>query len=221
MKRLLLTLGFLISACSSANAPQGFVQPLPTALIDPSYPTVQAAPVAPVQSSDGLNVSAARAWRDGKDVNVEICFTLVDSSDWSIWSANLQYGEAAVFDFASAMLSLQEPREGQLGLRCDTLSFFNIPPDADLSNAIVTVDAIAAVPRPEDYCAIYAPKIQQTLDARGAGIVLSCTDASGAPMVQIVDKPESMSQQEAENMVFSDEFYTIHGPWSFAFNLEQ
>ncbi|MEB2332824.1 MAG: hypothetical protein OZ914_00715 [Anaerolineaceae bacterium] len=221
MKRLLLALGFLISACSSANAPQGFAQSLPTALIDPSYPTVQAAPVAPAQSSDGLNVSAARAWRDGKDVNVEICFTLVDSSDWSIWSASLQYGETAVFDFASAMLSLQEPREGQLGLRCDTLSFFNIPPDADLSNAIITVDAIAAVPRPEDYCTIYAPKIQQTLDARDAGIVLICTDADGAPMVQIVDKPESMSQQEAESIVFSDEFYTIRGPWSFAFNLEQ
>lgn len=221
MKRLIVILSLLASACSTLGQPQGFVQPLPTAFIDQSYPTVESAPAAAVQSSSGLNVSAARAWRDGKDVNAEVCFTLMDASDWSIWGANLQYGEVVVFDFASTMLSLQEPVEGQSGLRCDTLSFFNIPPDADLSSVTITVDAIAASPRPEDYCTIYMPKIQQTLDARGAGIVLGCADSNGVQVMQIVSKPETMSQEEAEQIVFSDEFYTIRGPWSFTFNLGQ
>ncbi len=221
MRRLIPLMCVFLSACAGFAEQQEFVQPLPTAFIDPSYPTVQAAAIAPVQSSSGVNVSAKRAWRDGKDVNAEVCFTLIDASDWSIWGANLQYGESVVFDFASTMLSVQEPVEGQSGLRCDMLSFYNIPPDADLSSVMITVDAIAALPRPEEYCTIYMPKIQQTLDARGSGIVLACADSNGVQVMQIVGKPESMSQEEAEQIVFSDEFYTIHGPWSFTFNLGQ
>lgn len=221
MKRLILLLSIFVSGCSSLGEPQGFAQPLPTAFIDSSYPTVESAPAAPVQSSSGINVSIAHAWRDGKDVNAEVCFTLIGPADWSIWSANLQYGENVVFDFASTMLSLQPPVEGQSGQRCDTLSFFNVPPDADLSSATITVDAIGASPRPEDYCNIYMPKIQQTLDSRGAGIVLGCVDLNGTQVMQILAKPDTMSQEEAEQIVFSDEFYTIRGPWSFTFNLGQ
>ena len=198
-----------------------FKMPLPTALIDSSYPTVESAPAAPIQSSSGINVSVARAWRDGKDVNAEVCFTLIDGSDWSIWGASLQYGDIALFDFASTLLSIQEPVEGSSGLRCDTLSFFNVPPDADLSAVTITVNAIAAPPRPEDYCNIYISKIQQTLNERGAGITLGCSDVNGAPVMQVVGKPDSLSQEEAEQIVFSDEFYTIRGPWAFVFNLGQ
>ncbi|MEW6083082.1 MAG: hypothetical protein AB1607_00670 [Chloroflexota bacterium] len=221
MKKMILVCALFISACSALQPPQDFVQPLPTAFIDQSYPTLESAPAAAIQSSSGINVTAMRAWRDGKDVNAEVCFTLIDGSDWSIWGASLQYGETVVFDFASTMLSLQEPVEGQSGLRCDMLSFFNIPPDADLSGVTITVDAIAASPRPEDYCTIYMPKIQQTLNDRGTGIVLGCVDSNGLQVMQIVGKPDTMSQEEAEQIVFSDEFYTIRGPWSFIFNLGQ
>ncbi len=221
MKRILVAILLLATACAPGGFPQGVVQPLPTALIDQSYPTVESAPAAPVQSSSGINVSVARAWRDGKDVNAEVCFTLIDGSDWSIWGASLQYGEVVLFDFASTLLSIQEPVEGASGLRCDTLSFFNIPPDADLSAVMITVDAIAAPPRPEDYCNIYISKIQQTMNERGAGITLGCSDVNGAPVMQVVGKPDSLSQEEAEQIVFSDEFYTIRGPWSFVFNLGQ
>lgn len=221
MKKMILVCALFISACSALQPPQDFVQPLPTAFIDQSYPTLESAPAAAIQSSSGINVTAMRAWRDGKDVNAEVCFTMIDGSDWSIWGASLQYGETVVFDFASTMLSLQEPVEGQSGLRCDMLSFFNIPPDADLSGVTITVDAIAASPRPEDYCTIYMPKIQQTLNDRGTGIVLGCVDSNGLQVMQIVGKPDTMSQEEAEQIVFSDEFYTIRGPWSFIFNLGQ
>lgn len=221
MKKLILFCALFIPACSTLQPPQELIQPLPTAFIDQSYPTLESAPAAAIQSSSGINVTAMRAWRDGKDVNAEVCFTLIDGSDWSIWGASLQYGETVVFDFASTMLSLQEPLEGRSGQRCDLLSFFNIPPDADLSGVTITVDAIAASPRPEDYCTIYMPKIQQTLNDRGSGIVLGCVDSNGVQVMQIIGKPDTMSQEEAEQIVFSDEFYTIRGPWSFTFNLGQ
>lgn len=221
MKKILILLPLLASACALLGTPQGVLQPLPTAFIDQSYPTIESAPAAPLQSSSGINVSATRAWRDGKEVNAEVCFTLIDGSDWSVWGASLQYADQVIFDFASTMLSLQEPVEGQSGFRCDTLSFFNVPPDADLSNVTITVDAIAAPPRPEDYCTIYMPKIQQTLDQRGTGIILGCVDSGGVQVMQILSRPEAMSQEEAEQIVYSDEFYTVRGPWSFTFNLGQ
>ena len=220
MKRILTLLVLLLSACAPLAAPPD-VSSGPTAYIDPSYPTVESAPVTNSQLTSGIEVRANRAWRDGKQINADVCFTLPDASDWSVWGATLQYADATVFDFGSTMLSLQEPVEGQAGQRCDTLSFFNVPPDADLSAVTITVDAIAAPPRAEEYCSIYMPKIQQMLGERGLAITLECADVNGAQAMQIVGKPETMSQEEAEQIVYSDEFYTVKGPWSFTFNLGQ
>jgi len=220
MKRILTLFVLLLSACAPLAAPPD-VSSGPTAYIDPSYPTVESAPVTNSQLTSGIEVRADRAWRDGKQINADVCFTLPDASDWSVWGATLQYADATVFDFGSTMLSLQEPVEGQAGQRCDTLSFFNVPPDADLSAVTITVVAIAAPPRAEEYCSIYMPKIQQMLGERGIAITLECADVNGAQAMQIVGKPETMSQEEAEQIVYSDEFYTVKGPWSFTFNLGQ
>lgn len=220
MKKIILLAVLLLSACNLQLAQQAEA-PLPTAYIDPSYPTVEAAPAFSIQTSSGIEVRVNRAWRDGKEVHAEVCYTLLDTSDWSIWGASLQYSGGAVLDFGSTLLSLQEAVEGQSGLRCDDLSFFNVPPDADLTNALINIDAIAAPPRAEEYCTIYLPKIQQTLNERGIAITLGCVDSAGAQVMQIVSKPDTMSQEEAEQIVYSDEFYTVRGPWSFTFNLGQ
>jgi hypothetical protein len=222
MKRYLVLVCLFLSACNLNVMPPAPVVPAgPTAYIDPSYPTMESAPVTSLVTSSGIEVRADRAWRDGKQVNADICFTLLDASDWSIWGANLQYPGGSVLDFSTTMLSIQEPVEGQSGERCDTLSFLNVPPDADLSNVTVTVDAIAAQPRAEDYCTIYMPKIQQSLTERGIAITLNCADVNGVQTMQIASKPDTMSQEEAEQLVYSDEFYTLRGPWSFTFNLGQ
>jgi hypothetical protein len=220
MKRILLLICLLLTACNLSSAPQP-VNAGPTAYIDPSYPTLESAPVTSMQTSSGIEVRAERAWRDGKQVNINVCFTLLDASNWAIWSASLQYPGGSLIDFGSNLLSLQEPTEGQSGQRCDTLSFLNVPPDADLSSVTFTVDAITAQPDAEDYCTIYMPKIQQTLSDRGVAITLSCADVNGVQTMQIASKPDTMSQEEAEQIVYSDEFYTVKGPWSFTFNLGQ
>jgi len=183
---------------------------------------MESAPVTSLVTSSGIEVRADRAWRDGKQVNVDVCFTLLDAANWSIWNASLQYPGGSVLDFSPTLLSIQEPVEGQSGQRCDTLSFLNVPPDADLSSVTVTVESIAAQPSAEDYCTIYMAKIQQAINERGLGITLDCPVVEGQPQtMQIVGKPETMSQEEAEQIVYSEEFYTVKGPWSFTFNLGQ
>lgn len=220
MRRLIVLLVLSVTACTLPAVTQPSPA-LPTAYIDPSYPTLESAPVVPVQNSSGVEVRVDRAWRDGKEVYADVCFTLLDTSDWSIWGASLQYPGGSVVDFGSTLKSLQEATMGQTGTRCDTLSFFNIPPDADLSNVMIVIDAIAAIPREGDYCTIYMPKIQQALNERGIAIQLGCVDSNGVQTMQILGKPDTMSQDEAEQIVYSDEFYTVKGPWSFTFNLGQ
>lgn len=222
MKRTILLLTILLAACSPFVPQTPQEPPMPTAFIDPSYPTMESAPLTVMKQPTSIDVSADRAWRDGKQVNVDVCYTLLDNSDWSISSASLQYAGQAISDFGTTMLSVQEPAGGLSGKRCDTLSFVNVPPDADLSNAAVMIDGIGARPQNEDYCTILMPKIQQVLTERGIAITLSCApDANGVQNMQITSKPETMSQEEAGQIVYSEEFYTVKGPWSFTFNLGQ
>ena len=192
-----------------------------TPFIAPSYPTAQAQAISPNQVVSGIDVRVDRAWQDGKQVYADVCYTMPDASDWTIWKASLKYSEVVLQEFGTTLLNSQAPTgDGQSGQRCDTLEFY-VPPDANLSTVTVSIDSIGSFPRQEDYCEIYMPKIQQTLNDRGIAISLACNDVNGAQMMQIVGKPDAMSQEEAEQLVYSDEFFTITGPWEFTFNLAQ
>jgi len=56
---------------------------------------------------------------------------------------------------------------------------------------------------------------------RGIGIVLDCVDVNGVLTMQFVSIPPDMTQAQAEEIVYSPEFYSVKGPWSFSFNLAQ
>jgi hypothetical protein len=221
MKKLILLLAVLLAACTP-SADSGVVLPiLATPYIDPaSYPTSQVELAAPNQTASGIDIRMERAWVEGKNVNADVCFTLPDTSDWGILSASLTYGGILVQEYGTTLVSVQEPAEGVMSMRCDTLTFI-VPPDADLSNVTVMIDAIGATPREGEYCSVYMPKIQQAMLARGIGITLDCMDVNGALTMQILSIPPDMTQTQAEEIVYSDEFYSVKGPWSFSFNLAQ
>lgn len=225
MKKIILLLALFLSACASV-ADQSVVVipdmlPTPTAFIDPaSYPTAQVSVAAPNQSASGIDVRMESVGMEGKNVNAVVCFTLPDTSDWGIASASLVYSGIMLQEFGTTQVSLQEPLNGGAGLRCDTLTFI-VPPDADLTNAAITIDAIGATPRADDYCSSYMPKIQQSFLERGIGITLDCVDINGMLTMQITGFPPEMTQQQAEELVYSPDFYTVKGPWSFPFSLAQ
>jgi hypothetical protein len=223
MKKFVVALMVFTAACAPAAQPQvALPQILPsaTAYIDQSYPTAEVLLASPNQTAGGIEVRMERAWVEGKNLNADVCFTLPDAGDWSIWSASLLYGETFLQEYGTTLVSLQESSAGVPGLRCDTLTFV-VPPDADLSSATIVIDSIAATPREGEYCSIYMPKIQQAMLERGVGITLDCVDVNGVLTMQITGKPPEMSQAQAEELVYSDEFFTVTGPWSFAFDLSQ
>lgn len=224
MKKFILFALIFITACAPASQESGVVLPqfleTATPYLDPSYPSVQVELSAPNQMASGIEVRMERASVEGKNVNADVCFTLPDTSDWTIWSASLNYGGTILQEYGTTLVSLQEPSAGGAGLRCDTLTFV-VPPDADLTNATIVIDSIATTPREGEYCSVYMPKIQQAMLERGTGIVLDCGNVNGVLTMQIVSFPPEMTQEQAEQLVYSDEFYTVKGPWSFSFNLSQ
>ena len=224
MKKIILLLTVLLTACSSSKTPAVVLPkmlPEATAYIDAaSYPTAQVELAVPNQTASGIDVRMDRASVDGKKVNADVCFTLPDTSDWGISSASLTYSGILVQEYETTLVSLQEPVNGAAGLRCDTLTFIE-PPDADLSNTTIVIDAIAATPREGEYCSVYMPKIQQAMLDRGTGITLDCVDVNGVQTMQITGIPAEMTQAQAEEIVYSPEFYSVKGPWSFSFNLAQ
>ena len=133
---------------------------------------------------------------------------------------HLEYAGQTLSEFSSSMLSRQDGAGNQPGQRCDQIGFY-VPPDADLSSASLTIDSIGAYPSQDEYCSLYMPKIQQALNERGLGITLDCQDNNGSMAMVISTKPASMSQDEAEQIVYSDEFYTVKGPWSFPLTFSQ
>ncbi len=222
---ILTALTFVAAACSPSSnsqppafiAPQSYATPVINAT---SYPTVQAPQTNSSQSVSGFAVNLQRAWRDGKQVYADVCYTLPDSSDWIIWNAQLSYADQTVTQFSTSMLSKQDATNGQPGQRCDELTFY-IPPDANLSSASLVIQSLGAQPTQDEYCSLLMPKIQEALSQRNIAITLGCNDVNGAMTMQIVSKPTSMSEQEADQIVYSDEFFTVKGPWVFILNLGQ
>jgi len=220
MSRLILIGLVFISACAPFINSSSVGVPSATAYVDPSYPTAQVELAVPNQTASGIEVRMERAAVDGKNVNADVCFTLPDTSDWAISSASLNYAGTVLQEFGTTLVSLQEPANGRIGSRCDTLTFV-VAPDADLSNATIIIDAIAATPREGEYCSVYMPKIQQAMLERGIGITLDCVDVNGLLTMKFMSIPPEMTQVQAEEIVYSAEFYSVKGPWSFTFNLAQ
>jgi hypothetical protein len=230
MSRVIVFVALAVMLVLSACGPAGsgpvvlptFLPPQagPTAEINQAYPTEQALQSSATQTVSGFSVNLQKAWRDGKQVNADVCFTLPDASDWTIWNAHLEFGGQTLSEFSSSMLSRQDAAGGQPGQRCDQLGFY-VPPDADLAAATLTIESLGAYPSQDEYCSLYMPKIQQALNDRGLGITLDCADQSGSKAMAITGKPATMSQDEAEQIVFSDEFYTVKGPWNFPLTFGQ
>ncbi len=240
-----------VEAEAKFQAPTPSANPLSSAVPLPSNASTQLDNVPAenqvvTQTVNGVAVSATHFRLETNQLKVNVCFTIHDTADWSIWKASLAYAvdkqTIETADFGGIPLELREfPVNGQqriitfgldgeknismamagaepTGRRCDTL-YFEVQPEADLSNLKLTIHALATYPRESEVCGWYLTKVQKMLDAQQAGIKIQCVAHPTGSRLQIVEKPASMSEAEAENLIYSEEFFTVPGPWVFQASL--
>lgn len=237
--------GGTAEAQSQAQAPAS--DPAITASATSPTPNPAVAAGLLTQTVNGIEFTATNFRKEEDQLKADICFVLQDSSDWIVWKASLKYmqdgQEAELSDFGGMPIELREfpvngqqkvvtfqeagkktvhwepATAGQMGLRCDTLSF-EVPAQADLSNFEITIHSIGAYPDEGKTCDYYMNRVQNALDVRKTGIKLQCTEEAGVQDAKVISKPVSMSQEEAEQIAFSDEFFTLKGPWIFTGSLK-
>ena len=205
-----LSTGPAEAPASVASAPEGAASP--------------GEPEALVQTVNGITVSAANFRRVGNRVQADVCLVRPDDGDWLIHRPGLRYAvggaEAEISDFSGIPIEVKSPPvNGQFGYRCDPLSF-DVPAEAEPSTVTLAIRTIGALPRESEVCTTYLAKVQQALDARGAGIRVACDRNEWGDNLVVTGKPDSMSQGEAESIVLSGEFYAVDGPWLFTLSLQ-
>lgn len=116
----------------------------------------------------------------------------------------------------------------KVGQRCVAMTY-NLPQKFDLSNFIITVDNILAYPDENTQCSeSISLNIQKVLDEKQIGIKVKLktdkTDGGGMCGLEIVEKPEDMSLDEAMSIIGGNEMlidlYGIRGPWVFEGSLK-
>ncbi len=195
-------------------------------------------PVISAQVVNGIEVTASNPRLQGDKFTVDVCFTIPDDNpDWIITKASLTTDKAISSDWWATPIELRFPSANgqqqvithdakgipsvrtetvtgsQQGRRCDALTF-QVPAGSTVSTATLSINAITSRPAEGQYCEKLA-KVQDQLKARNVNITINCAEKDGVTNVTITNKPSSMSQADAEGLVFSDEWYSKFGPWEF------
>lgn len=204
------------------------------------------------QKVNGILVTADNFRRENNKLLLDVCYEFPTNLDWTIWDAHLDDGVSGslAWDKADPIIIRDPPVDGKqkvtpfertqvgvkvgeprwedasdttMGLRCDTLYFDGV---SEVSTHLTfTLDAIAAYPSEGEECdPAYLAKYQAALDARNIGIKVDCRHEEYTSGVEVLDKPASMSLDEAENILHSNDLFLdlrgIRGPWVFEYEIK-
>jgi LysM repeat protein len=160
---------------------------------------------------------------------VDVCFNLPDDGDWMIRDAILridQSGGSRELPYDSSTLISYQPfttdsQGTHPGERCDVLEF---PLEAGMvpENPLLSILTLEAYPREGQDCMLYMDRVQPLLTSQDTGILIACEQVPHASgNVTVVSKPDDMSLEAAQAVVYQafQDTITLRGPWEF--NLTQ
>jgi hypothetical protein len=198
-------------------------------------------------SAHGIQISVTNFRIDGNAFKADVCFQYPNNGDWAIGEAIIQtqnveipFSEGRLMessrtlsngdkrlttfpDTNSVKITMPDSKIVNDGLpdhRCDAL-LFRLPPGLMPSRVKLTIKYITASPREGQGCYEYREATQSILKSKGMNIRIDCSQndpgSSTRTRFIVVEKPNSMSQEEAEKHMRTAyrESYTIQGPWVF------
>jgi hypothetical protein len=166
-----------------------------------------------------INLYVGQLYVEDEKLKVQACFDLPSTADWMLYGFRFNGIGAAGLELSLNYLE----RAGTLqekGLRCDTLIF---PETLPIGDVHLEIDQVQALPREGTFCEM-ADIVQNELDAEARGIRFTCIEDYGTT-IQIDEKPQGMSEEEAQNEVFTllhkRNTPIIEGPWVFDLALQE
>ncbi len=101
--------------------------------------------------------------------------------------------------------------------RCDTL-IFNLGEITPTAKFEMKIDALMLVPSESEGCLEYGEQVRELLKQKEIEIEFDCEKTEFASNFVVTKKPDSFSQEEAQNIVSKAyrEIRTIEGPWIFS-----
>ena len=200
-------------------------------------------------TQNGITIRAANFRIEEGLYLVDLCFDKPDKADWTVWQARLDYREQTQNLFGFEAIEIRQPSENGSqqvtrtdengesvhttvdvgnaelpGLRCDRL-YFDIPEGLALDEVTLTIESIAVYPGEGIECLPeYLDRVNAALKSINQELEAAChsTDLNGGGIsgLQISQKPDGMTQEEAEGILRSDELFIllngISGPWTFS-----
>ena len=200
------------------------------------------------QTAQGVEISAANFRVEEDRLKVDVCYQLPKGEDWLVGIAVAKIGDKEiVYDENPAietsrtlengkkqiMSSQTNPSSGVVepvfaemdsndlpDYRCSTI-VFRLEPDIIVSNVSVTIPDLTFVQKGSEGCN-YIQTVQSVLDAEKTGIRLDCVTQDYGVFTSIAEKPASMSDEEAQQLVSEvrRKIFTVEGPWTFEWKFE-
>lgn len=194
-------------------------------------------------TANGIEMSAANFRLEGDYLLIDVCHQNPNDRDWTLGesvieinganfpifeakvleiSQALENGQSRIHSFYTKESSESQKQEwevvdtGSNNYRCDTIYFLvgDIQPPF---KAVLNVMYIISYPSEGEGCEAYQEVVKNILEQKDLGIEVECRQVNGRSSFVVLEKPASMSQEEADKQVFfaKREAYSIQGPWNF------
>ncbi len=171
------------------------------------------------QEIDDIVIELHDVRREKDFVRVEICYDLPSDADWlpgnSADDVILTVGNKTIPLWGGGFIRWNTARDGTKEQRCEYL-LFPMTGDLDLSRFTITIKQLVTSMPEQPNCIAAQEKLAQA----ETEIRIQCDHGENAFDYTIDQKPGSMSEEEARQLIYDAFSEIVEGPWVFTGNLK-
>lgn len=172
-----------------------------------------------VQQVNGITIELDAIQKAGEYVQASVCYQLPSAADWLLGNSAsdvvLTLADKTIPLWGGSLIEWKTAPDGAKTHRCDRL-LFPVAADQDLSALTLTIKRLAtSVPEQPD-----CDRAQEKLTQAGTGIQIQCQHSENAFGYTVEQRPTTMSEGEAQKLVYEAFSEIVQGPWVFTTGLK-
>lgn len=155
-------------------------------------------PVSQTRDSRGISVTVSNFSIQKNQASADFCYKLPGEDYW-VGLVTLNYGGFSTSDLEARRLSFDEQTNGL----CERLTFMYIKENLeDFDEFIIVVPEFLMIPPLEGReCETYLARIEANEKVKQAGLQIKCETSLYGTNLEIVQKSQSMTMQDAESLL--------------------